>query len=697
MSVRVRLRYTRSVMRPDPIELEVFKHLFHSIAEEMGAALRRTAFSPNIKERRDYSCALFDAAGNALAMGDHMPVHLGSMPMSVRAAIAELALAPGDVAMLNDPFRGGTHLPDITVVAPVFVRRTQRNATRAQHKTRRTTRSAAPEFFVAARAHHADVGGAYAGSMGPCREIYQEGFRIPPVKIVRGGTLDRDILALLLNNVRTPEEREGDLSAQLAACHTGSTRLRELCTRYGVARVQRAAHALLDYSEKMMRAFLATVPPGSYAAEDVLDDDGVTDEPVRIAVRITFPRPTRTARQHPRPVVIDFTGSSPQVEGSINAVEAITYSACFYVFRCLLRENVPATAGLMRPIQLIAPEGTIVNARPPAAVAGGNVETSQRIVDVLLRALAQALPEQIPAASSGTMNNLTIGGMDDRPAARSGPLQHVSTVALEGGGLQRLQKKSASERSVPANERFVSGHDFSRADKSFFSCHPEEAFRPTRDLRFQPRDLAPRSSLPSATAGPATPFAYYETVAGGSGASAHHDGVSGVHTHMTNSLNTPAEALEYSYPLRITEYALRRGSRAVSSKGDTEAKSSPQGDTSVAQGVSPGSGNMEARESLQGRHASGSGGDGKHRGGDGIVREIEVLTDATVTILSDRRKSRPYGLAGGNPGAPGRTVILRADGSTELMPSKGSTRLQRGDRIRIETPGGGGWGPAEKD
>ncbi len=545
------LSYTHSGMRPDPVELEIFKHLFHSIAEEMGAALRRTAFSPNIKERRDYSCALFDAAGNVLAMGDHMPVHLGSMPMSVRAAIAELTLAPGDVAMLNDPFRGGTHLPDITVVAPVFVGRVKRNS--------------APAFFVAARAHHADVGGTYAGSMGPCREIYQEGFRIPPVKVVRGGALDRDILALLLNNVRTPEEREGDLSAQLAACYTGGTRLREICARYGIARVQRAARSLLDYSDKMMRAFLATVPAGSYTAEDVLDDDGVNDAPVRIAVRITFPRAVKTASQKLRPVVVDFTGSSPQVEGSVNAVEAITYSACFYVFRCLLREDVPATAGLMRPIHLIAPEGTVVNARPPAAVAGGNVETSQRIVDVLLRALPGALPQQIPAASSGTMNNLTIGGMDDR-------------------------------------------------------------------------------------SGKAVPFAYYETIAGGSGASASHDGVSGVHTHMTNSLNTPAEALEYSYPLRVTKYALRPG----------------------------------------------SGGDGKHRGGDGIMREIEVLADVTVTTLADRRKFRPYGLAGGDDAASGRTEISRADGSIEVMPGKSSTRLRRGDRVRIQTPGGGGWGAPEK-
>ena len=538
-----------SGMRFDPIELEVFKHLFHAIAEEMGAALRRTAFSPNIKERRDYSCAVFDAAGNALAMGDHMPVHLGSMPMSVRAAITELKLGHGDVAMLNDPFRGGTHLPDITVVAPVFV---GKRAVRSQHGV--------PDFFVAARAHHADIGGAFAGSMGPCREIYQEGFRIPLVKIVRAGAVDRDVLELLLNNVRTPEEREGDLRSQLAACHIGIARLNELCVRYGQERVQRASLALLQYSEQMMRAFLATVTPGSYAAADFLDDDGVSDDrPVRIAVKISFPR----KRFSSRPVIVDFTGSSPQVQGSINAVEAITYSACFYVFRCLLQDEVPATSGLMRPIRLIAPAGTVVNARPPAAVAGGNVETSQRIADVLLRALAQALPDRIPAASSGTMNNLTIGGMDDR-------------------------------------------------------------------------------------SGSAAPFAYYETIAGGSGATATHDGVSGVHTHMTNSLNTPVEALEYSYPSRVTKYALR----------------------------------------------TGSGGEGRHHGGDGIVREIEMLTDATVTLLSDRRKTRPYGLAGGGDGAPGRTEILRADGSVEAMDSKASTRLRRGDRIRVETPGGGGWGSA---
>ncbi len=559
----LRLRWSKlPQVRPDPVELEVFKHLFHSIAEEMGATLRRTAFSPNIKERRDYSCALFDAAGQVLALGDHMPVHLGSMPMSVRAAITQLNLAPGDIAMLNDPFRGGTHLPDITVVAPAFIADAGRlaGAGRAKHDRapRRGPHATAPSFYVAARAHHADMGGTYAGSMGPCREIYQEGFRIPPVKIVRGGQIDPDVLALLLNNVRTPEEREGDLSAQLAACHTGIIRLYELCRRYDLARVQRAGHVLLDYSEQMMRAFLRTGPPGIYAAEDFLDDDGVGDDPIRIAVRITFPRKSSSAR----PVIVDFTGSSPQVAGSINAVEAITYSACFYVFRCLLREDVPATAGLMRPLQLIAPNGTVVNARPPAAVAGGNVETSQRIVDVLLRALAQALPDRIPAASSGTMNNLTIGGMETR-------------------------------------------------------------------------------------SGQALPFAYYETIAGGSGATPIHDGVSGVHTHMTNSLNTPAEALEYSYPFRVTKYELR----------------------------------------------AGSGGEGKYRGGDGIVRELELLTDAVVTLLADRRKTRPYGLAGGSAGEPGRTMIVHLDGSTEVLLGKCSVHVRRGEGIRIETPGGGGWGP----
>src|SRR3984885_160403 len=285
-------------MRRDPIELEIFKNLYHSIAEEMGAALRRTAFSPNIKERRDYSCAVFDGAGEVIAMGDHMPVHLGSMPMSVRAAIAACEMGPGDVVMLNDPFRGGTHLPDITLVAPVFVGRGRSRPRKAVKR---------PAFYVASRAHRADVGGAYAGSMGLCREIYQEGFRIPPVRIMRAGVIERDVLALLLNNVRTPEEREGDLGAQLAACHTGTERLGEVCARYGLDRARRAAKDLLEYSEELMRVFLLHMPPGKYHAEDFLDNDGITDKPVKIALTVTLAHGQRSPKRGPM-VTVDFTG-----------------------------------------------------------------------------------------------------------------------------------------------------------------------------------------------------------------------------------------------------------------------------------------------------------------------------------------------------------------------------------------------------
>jgi len=549
-------------MRRDPIELEIFKNLYHSIAEEMGAALRRTAFSPNIKERRDYSCAVFDRAGEVIAMGDHMPVHLGSMPMSVRAAIEAGEMEPGDIVMLNDPFRGGTHLPDITLVAPVYVE-PGRGKGRKPH-----TRKRPPDFYVASRAHHADVGGTYPGSMGLCREIYQEGVRIPPVKLMQRGAMNADVLAMLLNNVRTPQEREGDLGAQIAACHTGAERLREVCTRYGVERAKAAAADLLNYAEELMRAFLQCVPVGEYRAEDFLDGDGISDRPIRITVTVKV-RSRASDRMRPGqkrvptlPIItVDFTGSDPQVEGSVNAVAAITYSACFYLFRCLLAEDVPAAAGLMRPIEVIAPAGTIVNARPPAAVAGGNVETSQRIVDVVTRALAQAIPDRIPAAASGTMNNLTIGGVDPRTGE---------------------------------------------------------------------------------------PFAYYETVAGGMGARPGKPGVSGVHTHMTNSLNTPAEALEYAYPLRVRKYSLR-----------------PE-----------------------------SGGSGRFRGGDGIVREIEVLTDCEVTLLADRRSRGPWGLSGGGDGQPGKTYITRQDGSIHPMPAKFSTRLRQGERVTLETPGGGGWGKA---
>lgn len=537
--------------RFDPTTLEIYRALFTSVAEEMGIALRRTAFSPNIKERRDYSCAVFEAKGRVIAQGDHMPVHLGSMPMAVAAALAEIEFAPGDVVAVNDPFAGGTHLPDVTLVTGVFVEtrgRGEREKGRLPFSAsprRRVSPSPRLLFYVANRAHHADIGGATPGSMGNATDIYGEGIRIPPIRLVRNGELDRDTMRLLLANVRGNVERRGDFDAQIGSLKTGATRLLEIVERRGEREATEYAAQLIDYSARLMRHTIASIPDGTYEAEDALDDDGVEDRPVTIAVRITV----KGER-----AVVDFSGSAPQVAGAINAVEAITVSAVSYVFRCLVDGEVPASAGLMAPIDVIAPPGTVVNANPPASVAGGNVETSQRIVDVLFKALSQALPDRIPAASQGTMNNLTIGGIDLR-----------------------------------------NGQEFS----------------------------------------------YYETVAGGMGARPAFDGMSGVHTHMTNSLNTPAEALEYAYPLRVREYRLRRG----------------------------------------------SGGPGKQRGGDGVVREIETLVPARMSLLADRRKRGPYGLYGGIDGATGENKINSTD-----IKAKGSHELKAGDRIRIETPGGGGWG-----
>jgi N-methylhydantoinase B len=527
----------RAANPSNPIELSIFQCAVHSIAEEMGAALRRTALSPNIKERRDYSCAVFDGRGRVIAMGDHMPVHLGSMPMSVHAAIAALHFEPGDMAILNDPYAGGTHLPDITMVLPVFLLGEDR-----------------PAFYVANRAHHADVGGKFAGSMGPATTIDDEGIRIPPTLIVRSGEVDRKVLDWILRSVRTPEEREGDLAAQMGACRVGEQRVFELAEKYGMEKLTAWIDELLDYSERLVRAEIAKMPAGVFAAYDWLDDDGVTDKPARIQVKLRID-PAAGA------IDIDFTGSSTQVAGAVNAVRAITVSACFYVLRCLLAEDAPATEGILRPVTVHTPAGSIVDAQPPAAVAGGNVETSQRIVDVLLRALAEAAPERIPAASVGTMSNLTIGGLDFRTGET---------------------------------------------------------------------------------------FAYYETAAGGMGARPGMDGISGVHTHMTNSLNTPIEALEYAYPFRVRRYGYRQG----------------------------------------------SGGDGKFRGGDGLVREIELLADAEVTLLADRRRFSPYGLRGGEDGALGRATVVKADGEAIELPGKCSRKLAKGDVLRIETPGGGGSGEA---
>jgi N-methylhydantoinase B len=524
-----RRRAAGSALELDPIALEVFNHRLSAIAEEMGVALCRSAFSPNIKERRDYSCAVFDAGGALTAQAAHIPVHLGSTPLSVRAAIERRPMRPGDVVILNDPYAGGTHLPDVTAVAPVYV----------------GTRLVG---FVANRAHHADIGGMSPGSMPLASEIYQEGFRLPPVRLVRGGTIDADVLELFLANTRVAEERRGDLLAQLAALHVGAARLRELVAADGAARVQRAMAALQRYSERLMRAALTALPSGIYRAVDHLDDDGMQARRIRIAVAVQLGR--GRAR-------VDFTGSAAQVPGGINANFAVTLAAVAYVFRALAPSPIPPNAGFMRTLSVEAPPGTVVNASFPAAVAGGNVETSQRIVDVLFRALAAALPARMPAASCGSMNNLAFGG--------------------SAGGRQ---------------------------------------------------------------------FSYYETLAGGAGGGPTRAGASALHTHMTNTMNTPIEALEAQLPVRVVRYAVR----------------------------------------------SGSGGRGRHPGGDGVIRELEFLSPAQLTLLTERRVIAPFGAAGGGPGRRGVNRLLRANGRSQRLPGKASLAVQPGDRVCIETPGGGGWG-----
>ena len=390
-------------MKTNPIEFEIFKNLFVSVAEEMGVTLCRTAFSPNIKERLDYSCAVYDSAGNTIAQGDHMPVHLGAMPLSVRAAIDHAPMAAGDVVMLNDPFRGGTHLPDITLVSPVYIGKGPR-----------------PSFYVANRAHHSDVGGMTPGSMPLAREVYQEGLIIPPVKLARRGEVVSDVMSLLLANVRTPDEREGDITAQIASNRVGESRIRQIVQKYGIRRVSLYAGALQDYTERVLRAAIDRLPDGEYAFEDALDDDGFTDSPLRIRVTIRIDGSSAD---------VDFTGSDPQTVGGVNANFAITLSATLYGFRCLVEEDVLYNSGIRRAVRVTAPEGSIVNAQRPAAVAGGNVETSQRITDVILGALGKALPARMPAASQGTMNNVTLGGSDPRTGQR---FAYYETI---GGGM----------------------------------------------------------------------------------------------------------------------------------------------------------------------------------------------------------------------------------------------------------------------
>jgi len=529
-------------MSVDPISLEVFKNMFISVSEEMGVALQRTAYSPNIKERRDFSCAIFDPSGQMVAQAAHQPVHLGAMPASVRAALDTFqdALRPGDMVILNDPYLGGTHLPDITLVAPVYSD---------------TDMGRRLVGFVSNRGHHADVGGMTPGSMPLSTELYQEGLILSPIKLARGGRLNQEVIQIICRNSRTPDERKGDLAAQIASIRVGEKRLQEVSRRYGIDDTLEHMSALLDYSERVTRRAIEQMPNGSYHVLDYMDDDGLTDHPVPIAVTITV------FGDH---MCVDFTGTSPQRPGCINAPQAVTVSAALYAIRCIVGDDAPANQGCLRPVEIITPLGTLVNPQPQHGVAGGNVETSQRITDVLFAALAQALPERIPAASQGTMNNVLIGG-----------------------------------------------HDLDRNK----------------------------------------PFVYYETIGGGMGARPSLDGVSGIHTHMTNTMNTPIEALEFAFPMRLKRYALRRG----------------------------------------------SGGAGQHRGGDGLVRDVEFLGPARVTILSERRKLAPPGSQGGHPGHHGENVLLRSGYEEIQLAGKETLDVEAGDVLSIRTPGGGGWGkPAEK-
>jgi N-methylhydantoinase B len=502
----------------DPVTLQVMANALRAVAEEMEAALVRAAFSPNIKERRDCSTALFDGEGRMVVQSASIPVHLGAMPEAVDAVRAEGA-APGEVWLVNDPYRGGTHLPDLTMISPLPL-------------------DGATAAYAVTRAHHADVGGMAPGSMpAGSRELLQEGLVIPPVRLVAAGRPVADVLRLVLANTRTPAEREGDLRAQLAAHRLAERRLAEVTRRHGAGRVHQAFGALHDYAERRTRAAIAAMPDGRHEAAEALEGDGVTGDDLWIRVAVTIDGDALT---------VDFTGTDPAGPGNCNCPPAVTRSAVFFVVRALTDPDIPASAGAFAPVRVVAPEGSLVAARSPAAVAGGNVETSSRIVDAVFAAFGHAV--EVPAQGQGTMNNLTVGGPG---------------------------------------------------------------------------------------------FTYYETIGGGQGASATADGPSGVHVAMSNTLNTPVEALETAYPLRVEAYRLRRG----------------------------------------------SGGAGAHRGGDGVERRLRLLADAEVSVIAERRRGGPSGRAGGEDGAPGRTTI-----NGEELPAKWRGPARAGDVVSIETPGGGGHG-----
>jgi len=510
----------------DPVTLSVLSSALSGVAEEMGAVLIRGAYSSNIKERRDCSAALFDAQGLMVAQAEHIPVHLGAMPEAVAAVMAKDP-EPGDVFAVNDPYSGGTHLPDITLVSPV-------------------AHEAEVIGYAVTRAHHSDVGGARPGSMpSDSREIFAEGIIVPPVRLVRGGRYVDDVLDLLLANVRTPEIRQGDLRAQIAANHVAEARMRELISRQSKETVLLAFGEVVRYAERRTREAIAALPDGEHEAEDYLEGDGTTHGDIPIRAKATVRGGEMT---------VDFAGTSPAVRGNVNCPLAVTRSACYFALRVLLPGDVPANAGTYAPLTIRAPEGSLVNAQKPSAVVAGNVETSNRIADVVLAALAGFAPQRVPAQGQGTMNNLILGGGTD------------------GGG-----------------------------------------------------------------AG----WTYYETIGGGQGASSRGPGPSGVHVGMSNTLNTPVEAFELEYPMRVERYELRPG----------------------------------------------SGGAGEHRGGDGVVRSVRVLEGASLSLLTDRRRHAPKGAAGGEPGDVGRNLL-----NGEELPAKTSRELAAGDVVTVETPGGGGYG-----
>ena len=514
----------------DPVTLEVLRNQLEGVAEEMGSVLIRGAYSPNITERQDCSTALFDADGRMVAQAEHIPVHLGAMPAAV-AAVRDRAPEPGDVFVLNDPFTGGTHLPDVTLVSSLAL-------------------DGDVVGYAVSRAHHADVGGMAPGSMpAGAREIYQEGLRIPPVRLVEGGERDGDVFELLFANVRNAAERRADFEAQLAANERAGDRLRELAAEHGRDRLLDAFDAVIGYSRERMAAAIDDLPDGTYEAADVLEGDGVTEAEIPIRAAVTVDGGS---------LAVDFAGTAAQVDGNCNAPLAVAKSAVYFVIRCVTDPAIPPNHGCYEPVSVRAPAGSVLNPDPPAAVVGGNVETSQRVTDVVFAALGEAAPDRVTAGGQGTMNNLTIGS--------------------RGG------------------------------DAS---------------------------------------FTYYETIGGGSGARPDGDGMDGVHVGMTNTLNTPVEALEAAYPLRVERYALRP---------DT-------------------------------------GGAGAYRGGLGLERRVRVQTDATVSLLTERRRRPPAGLAGGEPGALGENLI---DG--EPVPAKTTVDVAAGTTVTVRTPGGGGYGdPAERD